>query len=301
MDAFISHSSGDAAIAGPLERELEKLGLAVWLDDSEIRVGALLREELQTSIAGCKALVLLWSKNAQPSRWVAAEWLSAIHTDRPVLAVALDDTPLPQCLSRSVFLDSRRDAGHLAERLARAIRESEGRHPVVAPVIRHASAELEQAIDTIRSGQAAVLDQLSREDTEKAAELQARLDGPMAEARRRWPLDPQVVNLDGYHFKNAYLVRQWGAIQAGRAPADPLLTQAEQRFFETLSIDPYDPGSLNGLGNVLIGELELDAAEFFILAAIEAAKRRGMDPYTDAEHDLALVRRLKAEQRRSEP
>jgi hypothetical protein len=36
-------------------------------------------------------------------------------------------------------------------------------------------------------------------------------------------------------------VRHWDAIQAGRAPTDPLLTQAEQRYFETLSIDPDDP------------------------------------------------------------
>jgi TIR domain len=300
VDAFISHSSRDAAIARRLERELEQMGLAVWLDDSEIRVGALLREELQASIAGCKALVLLWSANAQPSRWVAAEWLTAIHSDRPVLAVALDSTALPQCLSQTVFLDTRRDAHNLAEHLARAIRASEGQHPAVAPVMRYASPELEQAIATINAGQEAVIDQLSSEDTEKAAELQTKLDGDMQEARRTWPLDPEIVNLDGYHLKNAYLVRHWAAVQAGRAPADPLLAQAEQRFFETLAIDPYNPGALNGLGSVLIGERELDAAEFFILAAIKAAKERGLGRYPAAEHDLALVRGYKAERRKSE-
>lgn len=295
VDAFISHSSRDAAIAEPLERELEQMGLAVWLDDSEIRVGALLREELQTSIAGCKALVLLWSENAQPSRWVAAEWLTAIHTDRPVLVVALDDTALPQCLSQSVFLDTRREGDDLAERLARAIRESEGHHPVVAQVMRYASPELERAIATIDAGQRSVTDEVSR-DTGKAAELQATLDGVMQEARRVWPLDPEIVNLDGYHLKNAYLVRYWDAIQAGRAPADPLLTQAEQRFFETLSVDPYNPSALNGLGSILINERELDAAEFFILAAI----RSNDGPYPAAEHDLELVRWYKAQRRRSE-
>jgi len=294
VDAFISHSSRDAAIARPLERELEQMGLAVWLDDSEIRVGALLRDELQTSIAVCKALVLLWSANAQPSRWVAAEWLTAIHTDRPVLGCALDGTELPQCLSSTVFLDARRDADRLAERVARAIRASEGQHPAVAPVMRHASADLENAISMIAAGQEAVTNQLLREDTASAAELQATLDGVMGEARRVWPLDPVIVNLDGYHHKNAYLVRHWDAIQAGRAPADPLLTQAEQRFFETLSIDPYDPSALNGLGSVLINERELDAAEFFILAAIKAAAHQGMDSYPAAEHDLALVRRFKS-------
>ena len=293
MDAFISHSSRDAAVARPLERELEAMGLDVWLDDSEIRVGALLRTELQTAIAGCTALVLLWSADAAQSRWVASEWLTAVHSDRPVLGCSLDDAPLPQCLGSTVYLDSRLDGDALAERVARAIRASEGQRPALPPVMRHASAELEDAIDSIVAGQGAVTDALGREDLGEAAELQALVDSVMSEARRVWPLDPMVVNLDGYHHKNAYLVLHWDAIQAGRAPADPLLTRAEQRFFETLGIDPYDPSALNGLGSVLINERELDAAEFFILAAIGAARRLGMDTYPAAEHDLALVRRFK--------
>ena len=293
MDAFISHSSRDAAVARPLERDLEAMGLDVWLDDSEIRVGALLRAELQTAIAGCTALVLLWSADAARSRWVASEWLTAVHSDRPVLACSLDDAPLPQCLSSTVYLDSRLDGDALAERVARAIRVSEGQRPALPPVMRHASAELEEAIETIVAGQGAVTDALGREDLGAAAELQALVDQVMSHARLAWPLDPMIVNLDGYHHKNAYLVLHWDAIQAGRAPADPLLTRAEQRFFETLGIDPYDPSALNGLGSVLINERELDAAEFFILAAIGAARRLGMDTYPAAEHDLALVRRFK--------
>jgi hypothetical protein len=37
---------------------------------------------------------------------------------------------------------------------------------------------------------------------------------------------------------------------------------------------------------------DLDAAEFFILAALAEAKRRGIE-YQAAEHDLAMVRRFK--------
>ena len=37
---------------------------------------------------------------------------------------------------------------------------------------------------------------------------------------------------------------------------------------------------------------DLDAAEFFSLAAIETARRRG-DSYPDAEADLAMVRQFK--------
>jgi len=85
------------------------------------------------------------------------------------------------------------------------------------------------------------------------------------------------------------MVNYWDAIQAGRAPADPLLNQAEARFFETLSIDPTDPSGLNGLGSVLILERELDAAHFFVEAAIKAAKAQGMSTYPAAEQDLRLI------------
>jgi hypothetical protein len=56
-----------------------------------------------------------------------------------------------------------------------------------------------------------------------------------------------------------------------------------------------DPSALNGLGSILLFERELDAAEFFVLAAIQAAERKGMGGYPEAEHDLALVRRYKAQ------
>ena len=38
---------------------------------------------------------------------------------------------------------------------------------------------------------------------------------------------------------------------------------------------------------------DLDAAEFFILASIRAAKQRGMKDYPAAEEDLLTVRRFK--------
>jgi Flp pilus assembly protein TadD len=88
------------------------------------------------------------------------------------------------------------------------------------------------------------------------------------------------------------MIKYWDAIQAGRGQKDPLLEESERRFLETLAIDPTDPSALNGLGNILIFRRDLDAAEFFILAAIAAADRQGY-PYEEAEHDLELVRRYK--------
>jgi hypothetical protein len=112
---------------------------------------------------------------------------------------------------------------------------------------------------------------------------------------QRWPLDPMVVKLDGYHRKNAFLLTHWDAIQAGRGPTeDAGLRAAEWRFFETVSLDPTDPESLNGLGSVLLLERELDAAEFFVRAALAEAKARGWPGYPAAEHDLGEILRQKS-------
>ena len=95
MDAFISHASKDTPMAVQIEEALEDDGLQVWLDHSEIRLGALLRRELQTAIKNSHILILLWSKAAAKSRWVAAEVLTAFHLDRFIVACVYDNTPLP--------------------------------------------------------------------------------------------------------------------------------------------------------------------------------------------------------------
>lgn len=289
MDVFISHSSRNRAIAARIEAGLTAAGLEVWLDDTDIAAGALLRNELQTSISQCRVLVLLWSEPAAQSRWIQSEWLMAFHLDRFIIPCTVDDAALPQCLQPAVFLPVGRASKAMVDRLARGVREApDSRNAVLRPM-RGVSAELQEAIAGIALGQQTVGDLLGRREVAKAAGVQAQLDDVMTAARGVWPLDPVIVNLDGYHLKNAYMVKHWDAVQAGRAPADPLLQQAETKFFETLSIDPTDPSGLNGLGSVLILERELDAAQFFVEAAVRAAKAQGMASYPAAEDDLKLI------------
>jgi hypothetical protein len=293
MDAFISHSSANQSVASRLEKALETAGLRVWLDDSEIRLGVLLGQELQDSIRASHVLLLLWSRDAASSRWVTCEWLTAFHLNRYIVPCVLDDTPLPQCLQEIVFLRTRRLTASVVERLVRAVREAPSSSNALAPVMRSESPEVRTVSAQIKGDQQAILDQLPpKGKLTKAAQMQMRLDDIIDKALRRWPLEPTIVNLAAYHLKNAYMIKYWDAIQAGQAPDDPLLDQAEKRFFKTLELDPTDYSSLNGLGNVLMFRRDLDAAEFFHLAAIAQADRENVN-YSEAEHDLALVRRFK--------
>jgi hypothetical protein len=178
-----------------------------------------------------------------------------------------------------------------AERLIRAVHDAPtGRNPV-SPLMRAESTELAETIASLVEAQQAVTDRMTASTLDEARHLQARSGRALVPALETWPLDPMILNLAGYDRKNAYLLQHWDAIQAGRAPRDPLLDEAERRFFDTLSVDPTDPSALNGLGSILMFKRDLDAAEFFILAALAEAERRGIE-YPAAEHDLALVRRF---------
>ncbi len=291
MDAFISHSPEDREIAGRLAHALVDRGLSTRLDDSEIGRGVLLGPDVQRAILDCRVLVLLWSSAAVASRRVNSEWLMALHEDRSILPCVLDSTPLPHCLKHSALLDLSRDVDPTAERLAHAIRALGRGATSPAPLLRSEYPELQQAIAALAGGQHALTGQLSGGELGMAAELQRTLDTLMEQARARWPLDPAVTSLEGHHLKNAYMLKHWDAVQAGRAVPDGLLRQAEQRFFESLSVDPHDPAALNGLGGILMLQRDLDAAGFFIRAAIRAARRKGLADYPAALHERALVQR----------
>jgi len=287
LDAFISHASKDATTAVRIEEALQEGGLKVWLDRSQIRLGVLLRKELQASIHNSRVLVLLWSKAAAKSRWVIAELITAFHLNRFVVACARDDARLPYFLQNTIYLDLRAKADWV-DRLRRAVRESPDAANEIPTMMSRQSRELQQAILRIAEGQRAVTDRLGREDLGGAAKAQRVVEDVTAAAQRAWPLESMVLNLAGYHRKNAYMVKHWAAIQAGRPPHDRLLERAERLFFEALLVNPNDYAALNGLGSILIFERELEAAEFFIRRAIALAAQAGID-YGPAKHDLEMI------------
>ena len=217
VDAFISHSSEDREIAGRLAHALEDRGLSTRLNDSEIGRGVLLGPEVQRSILDCRVLVLLWSSAAVASRRVNSEWLMALHEDRSILPCVLDSTPLPHCLKHSAFLDLSR--GRSYDPTAERVR---GRDPRSGPG-HFAGAAAAQRIprapagDRRARGRAARVDRAERRRARQGREFQRTLDTLMEQARARWPLDPAVTSLEGHHLKNAYMLKHWDAVQAGRA------------------------------------------------------------------------------------
>jgi hypothetical protein len=133
FDAFLSHSSSDAEFATRLVQSLEARALNLWIDNSDLRFGALLRNEIQSAISGSRVLILLWSKAASRSRWVMAEMFTAFHLNRFIIPCVLDSTPLPRFLQNAAHLDRQRDEAHIGQLLSRAIRTAPASANEAAP------------------------------------------------------------------------------------------------------------------------------------------------------------------------
>ena len=286
---FISHSSVNLKAAQQVEAALNTAGFDPWLDHSDIRIGKLLGKELQEAIKTSKAVVLMWSKAAAASRWVATEVLTAFHLDRFIVPCVLSATELPQFLSRSVYFDLRKGPMDVLKRLGEQVKLAPRARNEFPGITSYQTGKLKDAINRINDQQMGILDRLDREDLSGARKGQAKLDPVMHAAEKQWRYDPTILNLAGYHRKNAYMLKHWDEYSAGRFPRDPVLKEGERYFLETLLINPVDYGALNGVGNILLFEGELSAAEFFVRRAIEEAAKDGID-YKYAKHDLEVIR-----------
>ena len=90
-DVFISHASEDKAdVARPLADELERLGVQVWLDDFELRIGDNLRRKIDHGLARSAFGVVIFSKIFFTKGWSQYE-LDGIVT----LTVAGEQNLLP--------------------------------------------------------------------------------------------------------------------------------------------------------------------------------------------------------------
>jgi tetratricopeptide (TPR) repeat protein len=298
MQAFISHSSEDSRFAGQVANALASSQIDVWLDRSNIRLGVLLRNELQSAIKKSRVMVLLWSKAAASSRWVSSEILTAFHLKRFIVTCVLDKTRLPLFLAKSVYLthSGKKNLKALAEAVLKAPR---GPNPFPSPMIAR-SADLNNAINTLAAGQGHEVAALGKRDMDSARKTHALVNNAMLEAEKKWRLDPMILNLAGFHRKNAYMLKHWDAVQAYQPRRDPLLHRAERLFFRSLFIDPTDHNALDGIASVLMLEGENDAAVFFDERAIEIAASKGID-YKEAKENIQLIKRFQQAGARTPP
>lgn len=294
FDAFLSHSSKNLSLALRLEQHLASAGMKVWVDHQNLRAGGLLLDALQEALARSRNLILLWSKPAAASRYVSAEWQAAFHLEKGIIPCRLDHTDFPPFLLRLLFCDFRSSFDEGAAQVVKALGSKPNAVKLRPQRLPHSTKDHTALIDTLTIGQNQVLRDLQIGNVHLAARQQRQLTTLLTPAIREHPQDPTILNLAGYHQKNAYLIRHWHEAQQGQSPQDHALAAAEKLFFAALAVRPNDPSALNGLGSILLLRGDLDAAEFFVRRALIQAKEERRS-YDAAEDDLQLIQRLKKE------
>ena len=283
FDAFISHSGKNTAQAETIEAGLG--AKRVWLDRSEIRLGALLGRELLANIRASRGLVLVWSKHAAQSPWVQSEWIAAANLGKPIVPVRLDKTPLPQSLGNTLW---RQGGGASLEgfvdELARTIRGGLSLGPSISPSMRLPNPRLEAEVTRLALAQRTMFDDFYGGSQAKARRRQRRLETQTTALVKKYPRDPRAAALWAYNQKNSVILEHDDDIMAGIKVDDARLEEARWRFLHGLWLDPLDPEALNGLGTIAWFAHDLDTAEFFVRAAL-----RRLPDYADAKHDLNLI------------
>ena len=104
---FISYSRKDREIVAPLTTLMRITGASVFRDEDCITPGKQWRVVLTESLSAARTVVVFWSENSAESGPVRDEFSSAIESEKDVVPVVLDDTPVNESLSDYQWLDFR--------------------------------------------------------------------------------------------------------------------------------------------------------------------------------------------------
>lgn len=91
--AFLSHSSGDRAVATALKERLEAVGVELYLAEHDLQPGRLLSAKVQQAIERSHCVVVLLTPAAADSAFVQQEIGYAIKCERPVIRLVDPSVP----------------------------------------------------------------------------------------------------------------------------------------------------------------------------------------------------------------
>ena len=103
---FLSYSRSDERIALRLAKDLRARGIAMWVDQLDIRPSEHWDRAIERAVTGCRGLVVILSPRSVASDNVADEISFAIDSGKSVLPVMIDRCTLPLRLTRMQMIDA---------------------------------------------------------------------------------------------------------------------------------------------------------------------------------------------------
>lgn len=150
-DVFISHASEDKkSIAKPLAEMLESIGLKVWLDSNELKVGDSLTSKINHGIANSRFGVVILSQSFFKKDWPIKELNSFISTEnlnsKKILPIwhkidkdyILKYSPL---LADKLYISTKTDLLEIAYNIGKAIESKENENFYDLPALNETDHE----------------------------------------------------------------------------------------------------------------------------------------------------------------
>lgn len=97
---FISYSSRDQKIVEQLFRQLKQSGYHAWLNTESIPKGDRWYDEMVNGLRDTDLLILVVSKAAMASAWVAQEWQTFLQTGKKIIPLLLEECEAPEDLQK---------------------------------------------------------------------------------------------------------------------------------------------------------------------------------------------------------
>jgi len=105
ISVFISYSRKDSDFCKMLASKLEKNGVKVWIDTSQIDAGFVWRDEIAYAIAENDHFLVILSYHSRSSNEVKREIEHALNLSKSVIPIKIDDSDLPLSLNILHYLD----------------------------------------------------------------------------------------------------------------------------------------------------------------------------------------------------
>jgi hypothetical protein len=132
---FLSYSRADERIALRLASDLRERGIAMWLDQLDIRPSEHWDRAIERAVRECRGLVVVLSPRSVASDNVADEISFAIDSGKSVLPVMIERCTLPLRLTRMQVVDATDNYERALQQCVDELTRRDG-----APVVRRAAA-----------------------------------------------------------------------------------------------------------------------------------------------------------------
>lgn len=104
---FISYSTNDLGHVDSLQKHLNATPIELFVAEHSVVPGENLEDKITKAIKACDLFVVLWSENAESSKWVSQEIGHAKAFDKKILPLVLSEgLTLPGFISNLKYLPS---------------------------------------------------------------------------------------------------------------------------------------------------------------------------------------------------